>query len=190
MSIDDDDSRIKDWDHDAILGVCTAEPTAVLCSLVSCSWPWWWTAIGSKLGPFYPFAGRRRAAFFWFALFLVCLHGVTDTVGGVLMAQWRDRNDDSSSSSSTEAHELAYAALYAVMSLATLGMCIISTQLRTRTRQLHAIAGNVLHDALCAFACPCCVVLQMSRQLDVSPSDACTITIAEEGRPDTIATAI
>lgn len=169
-------SSSKDWDHDVLLGVCTAKPTSLLCSLFSCAWPWWWTAIGSKLD-FYPFTGRRRAAFFWLALTLICVHAVTDTVGGVLMTQWRERSDDPPSS--TEGHELAYSVVYALMSLAMLGMCIISTQLRTRTRQVRAIVGNVLHDALCAFACPCCVILQMSRELDVSPADACTITIAD-----------
>lgn len=44
---------------------------------------------------------------------------------------------------------------------------------------------NVLRDALCAFAYPCCMVLQMPPP----PDDACTI-ITEDGQPVTIAIGI
>lgn len=167
----------KDWDH-PVWDVCgRGDGSLILTSACSCAWPWTLTAIGTKLG-FYPFTARRRT-FFFLMLFLVTFHYLAESVANVLMAQ----SDTLEREGEADGYEIAYAIVALLMSLTGMAICFVITQLRLRTRLDRHIPGDMGNDACCSCLCPCCVILQMGREVELRGEEVCTSVGREEMLP-------
>ena len=162
----------KDWDIPLWDIYGRGDSGLILTSACSCAWPWSLTAIGTKLG-FYPFTSRRLT-FFYLMLFLVLFHYLTDSVANVMMAYSDTLHREEGQA---DDYEIVYMVAALIVSLTGVTICIIITQLRLRTRLDHHIPGDIVNDACYSCLCPCCVILQMGREVELQGDDVCTSAV-------------
>lgn len=163
--------QTKAWEF-AFCDFCTSDAGLLATSVFSCAWPWTFTAIGERLD-FYPFTGRRYT-FFILMLTLVSLYYVSETMANVMLTRTDTIDDDRRA----DHYEIAYMSFALIMSLSGLAVCLTITQFRIRTREQHGIRGDVVSDACCSCAFPCCVLLQMTRETELRGEEIC-VTIGD-----------
>lgn len=159
-----------------IFGDCSVTIPAA----IECLWPWLLTDVAVALRYFPPAIGRTKRTFFLTLLFAVFVGagaslGV-EVINEVCASQWMESDRVGLlERDSTDECDLLVAVRFLlglISSLLSLLICYAIFLLRRRARQIKGMYLADAEDAILSCLCPCCTIIQTSREVDVGPEVA------------------